>query len=1133
MNGATEAGPGHSDPERRQRPLSRPQRKLWHRIGRLIATLLVVLALVFAVLAVLALSGKSIQLPVWAVAEIEDRLNAAIRSADLAGAPVSVSVGTVDLVVPDDWVPRLSLQDVKVRQADGSTLLSLPQARIEVDPGGLGQGQVRLKTITLTGAQLTVRRDAQGRFDLTSTVPPDAAFPSGSAPAPLTAGSLAALLDAVDLAADAPALSALTRVEIEGLSLTLSDARAGRTWQMGDGRLIIERRPDALAAELGVSLIQGGKAPALATFGVVTARTDASARLTVMVTGVAASDIAATVPPLAFLGVLDAPISGRLAARLDTKGALAGLEGQLDLGAGALRPEGNEAPLAFDRAGMALNFDPSTATVTLQQLSIQSRSVRMIATGQMLLRGSDGRVLPAGALPSQVLAQIRFADMQIDPEGLFEAPVTFSSGALDARVTLSPFSVEIGQLALQEADEHLLLSGRFVGDRAGWTAAIDVGLNRIGHDRLMKIWPLRLVPKTRTWLEQNLQAGDLFNVQGSLRAAPGTEPRFRMGYEFADVDVRFLRSLPPISKGFGRASIEGTHYVMAMDKGIVTAPQGGQITVNGSVFEVRDITQKPARADITLVTRASLAATLSILDQPPFQFATKAGQPVEIGRGTAHLTTRLSLPLVPRVTITEVSYAATGTIRDLTSGVIVPGRTLRAAALDVTVSRAGMQFSGAGTLDDVPFDVTYSQGFGVDARGTSRVEGTVILSDAGLRAFGIALPQGALQGQTTGTLTLDLKKGSPGQLRIVSDLDGMSVSIAALGYQKGAGTRGSLDTTARLGSTPEVTALSFEAPGMVAKGAITLKAGGGLDAARFSTLQVGDWLDAQAVLTGQGAGRAPDIALAGGKLDLRRMPARPDGDGQGEEGRAPMSLQLDQVIVSSGIALTDFRGTIADRGGMTGDFVAGVNGAGRVQGAIAPKKDGSAIRIRSDNAGRVLAAAGIFTAGRGGDLELVVKSQGAPGSYVGTAEIRKIRVVDAPVLAELLNAVSIIGLLEQLNGNGLLFTDVDVDFRMAGEVVEITRGAAVGASIGVSFAGLYDRDRSGLDLQGVVSPLYLVNGIGAIFTRRGEGLFGFNYRLRGQASDPQVSVNPLSILTPGMFREIFRRPPPVIKKDGG
>ena len=74
--------------------------------------------------------------------------------------------------------------------------------------------------------------------------------------------------------------------------------------------------------------------------------------------------------------------------------------------------------------------------------------------------------------------------------------------------------------------------------------------------------------------------------------------------------------------------------------------------------------------------------------------------------------------------------------------------------------------------------------------------------------------------------------------------------------------------------------------------------------------------------------------------------------------------------------------------------------------------------------------------------------------------------------------------------------------------------------------GVYDVTNSVLDMQGVVSPIFLLNGLGSIFTRKGEGLIGFNYRLRGPVGDPRVTVNPLSAFTPGMFREIFRAPPP-------
>jgi hypothetical protein len=53
--------------------------------------------------------------------------------------------------------------------------------------------------------------------------------------------------------------------------------------------------------------------------------------------------------------------------------------------------------------------------------------------------------------------------------------------------------------------------------------------------------------------------------------------------------------------------------------------------------------------------------------------------------------------------------------------------------------------------------------------------------------------------------------------------------------------------------------------------------------------------------------------------------------------------------------------------------------------------------------------------------------------------------------------------------------------------------------------------------------------VGQILTRKGEGLFGFNYRVTGTAENPNVAVNPLSVLTPGMFRELFRQRPPNLK----
>ena len=66
-------------------------------------------------------------------------------------------------------------------------------------------------------------------------------------------------------------------------------------------------------------------------------------------------------------------------------------------------------------------------------------------------------------------------------------------------------------------------------------------------------------------------------------------------------------------------------------------------------------------------------------------------------------------------------------------------------------------------------------------------------------------------------------------------------------------------------------------------------------------------------------------------------------------------------------------------------------------------------------------------------------------------------------------------------------------------------------------------------LKGAVAPAYGVNSllgkapvIGGLFvSRKGEGLLALSYDVGGPASEPRVTVNPLSAFTPGVFRRMF------------
>jgi hypothetical protein len=436
-----------------------------------------------------------------------------------------------------------------------------------------------------------------------------------------------------------------------------------------------------------------------------------------------------------------------------------------------------------------------------------------------------------------------------------------------------------------------------------------------------------------------------------------------------------------------------------------------------------------------------------------------------------------------------------------------------------------VNIAGPVRVGEVAAIAVWDQRFGDPERPGSRIEADVALSQAFLDEFNIALPPGTIRGNGTGALSVDLQRNTPPAFRLSSDLQGLTVAIPAVGWSKGPNTAGNLLIAGTLGAVPSVETLEIGGGGLQATGRINLDDAGRLQTAEFSRFRVGNWFDAPLTLQGRGAGQPLGVEIRGGRLDLRNA-----AFGGGQQNGGPVQIALDRLQVTEGVALTNFRGDFRSQDGFRGQFTGQINGAAAVAGTVAPRNGRSAVQLRSDDAGGVLRAAGMMRNAIGGTAELTLLPTIGPGTFDGTLQVRDIRVRDAPTMAALLDAISVVGLLQQMDGQGLAFEEMDAQFRLTPQQVIISEASAVGPGLGISVDGIYTLASKQIDLQGVVSPFYLVNSIGSFLTRRGEGLIGFNFTIQGTSDAPKVGVNPLSALTPGMFREIFRRPAPDISQ---
>ncbi|WP_166416516.1 DUF3971 domain-containing protein [Cochlodiniinecator piscidefendens] len=1064
-------------------------------------------ALIIAFVAIIAfsLSGQRVRAPEWLRAKVETLLTEQMAGGNLLLGELSVRIGV-------GLQPQVYFNDVQIEDQTGLPLASFRSMLLEVDAAALLSREIRPTQAVLEGAALSLRREPDGRFDLSLDTPTDGMTPSGS---------LADVLDSIDQLFELPELAELEEIRAEGVTIQYEDVRAARFWVARDGLLSLTQDAEKVELRVNFDLLYGQDTPAVGALSFQSFKGSRRAILSANLTDVPASDFATQAPAVAWLSVINAPVSGAVRTEVNADGVLQGMNGTLQIGEGVLSPNAASLPIGFESGTAYFNYDQSTETIEFSELSIATEAAVVRAEGVAQLEAFET------GLPTSFVGQFQFNDLVTNPGDALETPAQFDGGALDFRLGLAPFLLEVGQLTLYDEDVSLTANGHLSAQPDGWAVAMDLEVPRIESDQLLQLWPLIAVPKTREWLAENVLGGRLSDTHGALRINPGEDPTWNLRFGMNDASVRYMPTLPPVQSATGYATLEGPAFTLIVESGEVVAPNGDALAVDGSVFRIPDVFAKPTRADISLTADGTLPSALALLDEPPFEFLSKADLPINLADGQALISAELSLPLVKELLLDDVSFDVAATLTEVRSDVLVEGHQLNATRLNLTATPEQLIIAGRARLGAIPFNGSWTQPLGPDTDNGSVVEGQVELSAAVLDEFNIGLPSGSVFGSGQGQIVVNLPRDGIPTFQLSSDLSGVGLRIPSLNWSKSTGRSGQLDISGRLGTPVQIDRIALEAPGLSASGSISINNQGTLDHAVFPSVRVGRWLNAPVTLVGRGT-NTPLVSITGGSFDLRYSDFGSEGTSGTGAGNVPLEVALDRVRISEGIALHNVRGNFATSPHFGGTFEARVNGGAPVTGTVGATTNGTGVRINTADGGGLLRSAGIFENAYGGNMELTLTPRSQDGYYSGIVTSDRLRVQGASALAELLNAISVIGLLDQLNGAGITFTSAEASFVLGPEELIMRQASAVGPSMGVSLDGVYSLVADTLDMQGVVSPIYALNGIGAIFTRRGEGLFGFNYRLRGPAASPSVSVNPLSILTPGMFREIFRRPPPEV-----
>lgn len=377
--------------------------------------------------------------------------------------------------------------------------------------------------------------------------------------------------------------------------------------------------------------------------------------------------------------------------------------------------------------------------------------------------------------------------------------------------------------------------------------------------------------------------------------------------------------------------------------------------------------------------------------------------------------------------------------------------------------------------------------------------------------------------------------------RVDIDLSRTTLSVADSDWKKPGGqpARLSVDFIDDGQGSLRLSRISGQSAGADLEGVAVLGTGGRLISLEFSRARLNGLIDATARLTRDPAGY--NLVLRGKWLDARRVldeaghppPASRPGVGATE----PQPLRLDATL--EGLRLSDeavLRN--AHVNGVWGAQVAsrrfdltayGVAGS-RITGRLAPSGGFSAIQAQAANAGDAARTLFGFPSLSGGVAKISGKL--VEGGADLDIQMSNVRLVKAPAMAQILTMASFRGLADTLNGEGVMFNTIEAPLQIRGPRLTIQGARATGSALGLTTRGVANLDTQTLDFQGTIAPAYALNAaighvpvIGQLLTsRKGEGVVGLGYAARGTFAKPQISVNPLSVLTPGILRRMFETP---------
>jgi Protein of unknown function/AsmA-like C-terminal region len=1109
----------------------------------------------FAVLALaaIALVWRVSQGPI-AISFLNDKIEKSIN-AQLTG--MQVKLGTAVLEIdPSDYVPHVRFRNLVLSDANGALIASAPRAAVTLDPSALLTGSIAVKNLELIGPKISARRNLDGTVELGvggQDAPAEESIASpaaeqngksdrGAEPAqgatPQTTG--AKLIAILDDHSDTSPLAKLNDIKITNASLSVYDDANSATWFAPDADLTFRKMPYGFVV-LAKADVTTAKDPWHTEFSATYRHDQKSFAVSATVDNVIPADVSDKIFALSQFAKLRIPFAGHIELEASDAGMVTQASAEFTAGQGRISlPDFVAQPIDIENGTFNVKYRPEDSSFDVVDSAVVVGGARADLSGNIApLRASDGKL---SAIKIQLKAHNVALNAAEKNRNIIVDRVEFlgQAGINDASLGIDDFVVMSGNTGVR-------MRGTVSGGEKSPAIHLAGRVRDISAEFLKTIWPPIIAPQSRKWINENVRTGRVsegtfqINLNEGALAKADIDKHLPKGsvdltFKLKDVTAHYFKNLPLFLDASGTGQQHDNDFQLDIDTAQTTLGAGQTVKLNNGSFIAKNILLEEVPGIFAFDISAPVETMLAFASQPDINLLKAGMNDFPNLKGIAHATVGLKFPLIDNVPKDRVEFSTDVKLTNVNVANVIPGVDLVEGNFKVDLLADAITIAGPAKLNGLTAQINWQK---PRAGGQAKISLSANLDEATREKIGLKLTD-YMSGPMPVQASIEKDDEGNANMAVSADLSNVKMKLAAISWKRDAtpGTK----ATFNMRNTSEGRSIEnfvLDGDGLHLRGSVRTSLKGKLQSVVMDQIKLDeDNVFSAQVVPGEGT---VDLVLSGKNFDARPYIKTLVSPPPNDKSNAPttaegqdftMRAHFDRVTANRGEILTDVNAVLRARASkiaeadIKGTFLSGQP----MSISVVPLPTGREFRIATNDGGSVLRAANFYSKIAGGQLKfyaLLGNEEGSP-IHKGRLDLLNFDVRNEATLAELDQRGK-----PKKSGprkEGINFEHLYLPFTSDDKFVRLGNVFLKGTDMCATADGVIRKADNALDVTGSVIPACGLSGIfnnvpllGDILSGgdSNEGLFGVTYFVGGTFAKPEVKINPLSALAPGIFRRLF------------